>query len=349
VSNLLIGLVSALVATNPPTAISNLVVKETGVSVGIVNSNDPVEKELQKLMDQDDEAQAEVDKWIRENQEFVVKGAGVSAAALNQRIRTRFEPVRKAYDDFVTRHPNHVRARIAYASFLGDIRDEDGAFDQLEKARELGPTDPAVWNNLANYYGHNGPVTKAFDYYAKAIELNPNETIYYHNFGTTVFLFRKDAVEHFNIPEQQVFDKALELYSHALRLDPANFPLASDVAQTYYGIQPPRTDDALRSWTNALSLAHDEIEREGVYVHFVRVKTHSGRFTEAHAHLNTITNEMYADLKKRLARALNEKESEAKGTNAPAATVEKKLGQGEGPSAPRLLVPAGATSLRKWQ
>ncbi len=316
-SNLLVSVVSALVASNQPVALSNLVVKETGVSVAIANTNDPVEKELQKLMEQDDEAQAEVDKWIRENQEFVAKGAGVSAAALNDRIRKRFEPVRKAYDDFVTRHPKNARARVAYASFLGDIRDEDGEFDQLEKARALDSTDPAVWNNLANYHGHYGPVTKAFDYYAKAIELNPNEPIYYHNFGTTVFLFRKDAVEHFNITEQQVFDKALELYSHALKLDPANFPLASDVAQTYYGIKPPRTDDALRSWTNALSLAHDEIEREGVYVHFARIKTHSGRFAEAHAHLEAITNAMYADLKRRLARALNDKENEAKGTNAP--------------------------------
>ncbi len=316
-SNLLVGVVSALVSTNQPVALSNLIVKETGVSVAIAHTNDPVEKELQKLMEQDDAAQAEVDQWIRENQEFVAKGAGVSAAALNDRIRKRFEPVRKAYDDFVARHPKSARARVAYASFLGDIRDEDGEFDQLEKARALDATDPAVWNNLANYYGHNGPVTKAFDYYAKAIELNPNEPIYYHNFGTTVFLFRKDAVEHFSINEQQVFDKALELYGHALKLDPENFPLASDVAQTYYGIKPPRTDDALRSWTNALSLAHDEIEREGVQVHFARLKTHSGRFAEAHAHLEAITNAMYADLKRRLVRALNDKENEAKGTNAP--------------------------------
>ena len=69
-------------------------------------------------------------------------------------------------------------------------------------------------------------------------------------------------------------------------------------------------------------LAHDEIEREGVYVHFARLKIQSGRFAEAHAHLNAVTNEMYADLKKRLVRTLTEKENEAKGTNAPPARVE---------------------------
>ncbi len=309
-------------ATNRPAAVSNLVTGEVAVAVKSPDSDDPLEKELQKLMEQDDEAQAEVDKWIRENQEFAAKGAGVPNAELNRRVLKRFEPVRKAYEDFIARHPKYADARVAYASFLNDIGEEEVAFTQLEKARELDPKDPAIWNNLANYYGHNGPVAKAFDYYAKAIELNPKETVYYHNFGTTVFLFRKDAMEHFKINEQQVFDKALELYAEAIKLDPTDFPLATDVARTYYGIKPARTEEALRSWTNAMSLARDDIEREGVHVHFARIKMHVGRFAEARAHLGAITNGMYADLKKTLTRALKEKEAEATPTNPPSAKAD---------------------------
>jgi len=320
VSTLLIVLIGAL-ATNQPAAFGDSGSRKADLSTKVAEVDDPVETELEKLMVQDDEAQAEVDKWILENQEFASQGAGVPAAELNRRILKRFEVLRKAYEDFIAKHPKHASARVAYASFLNDQGEEEASFAQLEKARELDPKDPAIWNNLANYHGHNGSIIKAFDYYAKAIELNPEEPVYYHNFGTTVFLFRKDAMEHFKIDEQQVFDKALELYDQAMKLDPADFPLATDVARTYYGIKPPRTEDALRSWTNALSLAHDQIEREGVYVHFARIKTHAGRFAEARSHLNAITNEMYADLKKTLTRALNEKEAEAKGTNAPPITA----------------------------
>jgi tetratricopeptide (TPR) repeat protein len=183
---------------------------------------------------------------------------------------------------------------------------------QLEKALELDPKNPAVYNNLANIYGHDGPTKKAFEFYAKAIELNPFESVYYHNFGTTVYLFRKDAREYYGITEQQVFDKALELYAKAMKLDPTNFPLASDIAQTYYGIKPTRTEDALRAWTNALAIANDEVEREGVYLHFARHKLHAERFDEARTHLKAVTNEMYTDLKKRLARNIEEQEKEAK-------------------------------------
>lgn len=310
----MIGALSALLATNQPVALSNFVQTNTGLA--ITATNDPLDLELQKLMEADDDAQAEVDKWIRENADFAAKGAGTPKEELNRRILTRFASVRTGYETFLQQHTNHVGARVAYASFLNDIGDEEGQREQLEVALELDKTDPAIWNNLANYYGHRGSVTQAFAYYEKAISLNGNEPVYYHNFGTTVFLFRKDVKEYYHIEEQQVFDKALSLYSNAMRLAPDDFPLASDIAQTYYGIKPPRTEEALRAWTNTFNLAHDDIEREGVHTHFARVKGQAGRFAEAHGHLSAVTNPMYADLKNRLERSLKEKQAEAAVTNA---------------------------------
>ena len=70
-----------------------------------------------------------------------------------------------------------------------------------------------------------------------------------------------------------MFDKALALYQQAMKLDPENFPLATDYAQSYYGIRPLRTNDALVAWTNALNIARDDVEREGVYLHLARIKT----------------------------------------------------------------------------
>jgi tetratricopeptide (TPR) repeat protein len=280
-------------------------------------------------MEDDDAAQAEVDQWIRDNNEFAAKGAGMPAAQMRRRIQDRFEPVRKAYEDFLQRHPNHARARLAYAGFLGDIKDEDSAHEQLEKALAVETNNPAIYNNLANIEGHTGDVKKAFKYYAKAIELNPLEPVYYHNLGTTVFLFRTDAKEYYGVNEAQVFAKALQLYSNAMRLDPENFPLASDVAQSYYVIKPMRTDEALHSWTNALHIAHDEIEREGVYIHFARIKLMANRFAEARAHLNAITNEMYLELKGRILRNLEQKEHP---TNGAPATIEAPAEKGSAPA-----------------
>ena len=331
-SDLTIGLLGAILATNQPQAVSNMIQQNAGVSVAIVNTNDPAEKELQQLMEDDDAALAEVDRWIQTNNALVAKGAGESKDALNQRIHARLGVVRTKYEDFLLRHPNSARGFLAYGTFLDDTGDEEAGKVQLENSRQIDPNNPAVWNDLANYYGENGPVTNAFAYYARAIELDSSEPVYYQNFATTVYLFRSDARNFYGINEQQVFDKALEFYRKAVQLDPENFNLATDYAETYYGIRPLRTNDALVAWTNALNVASTDAEREGVFIHLARIKTAAGFFAEARAQLVAVTNAMYADLKNRLEHNLTDRENTAAGiatvsTNAAALTNAPAFGK----------------------
>ena len=103
-----------------------------------------------------------------------------------------------------------------------------------------------------------------------------------------------------------MFDKALALYQQAMKLDPENFPLATDYAQSYYGIRPLRTNDALVAWTNALNIARDDVEREGVYLHLARIKTSIGQYDESRALLHCVTNGALIDMKKRLERSLHD-------------------------------------------
>ena len=320
-NHLLTGILAALVATNQPAALSNLVKQTTGLSVKIPDPNDPVEKEYQKLLQDDDDGQEEAGKWIREAEAFAGKGADTPYNTLQLRIRERLGKIGKAYEEFLQRHPKHARARLAYGSFLQETGEEEKGVEQMEKSRELDPTNPAAWNNLANYYGHRGPPKKSFGYYEKAIELNPNEAVYYWNFAVTVYLFRQDVREYYHLTESEVFDKALDLYRQALKHDPKNFELATDYAQSFYGTNPARLEDGFKAWEDTLKIARDEVEREGVYVHFARIQLMQGKFDEARKNLNSITNEMYAGLKGTLTRKLEKKEAEAK-TNAVPARVE---------------------------
>ena len=313
-ASLLSGLLGVLVATNQSSAASNLIYQKTGAKIEVADANDPAEREYLRLLEMDDAAQADVDRWITGD----IKPGEPNVSdqgTMRLRIQQRFEPVEKAYKNFLERNPKHVNGRIAFGSFLGDIGRETEAKEQYEKAREVDPTHPAAWNNLANYYGHNGPVTNAFACYAKAIELRPNEPVYYQNFATTVYLFRHDATNYFGITEQQVFDKAMELYRKALALDPQNFPLATDLAQTYYGIKPPRVKEAFKAWNDALKAARDDIEREGVRIHFARWHRTAGDFDAAKRELTLVTNQMYATSKERVLKSLDSAESRTNGAS----------------------------------
>jgi len=313
-SDLLLGLLVLLAATNndvktpaPPAPM------KTVLSARTADANDPAEQEYRKLLAEDDAASADVEKLIRENESFREKGAALSEALMEAKIQQRFEKVRAAWQDFLQRHPRHVAGWIAYGSFLNDLGEEFAAREQWEKALALDPKNPAIYNNLANSYGHRGPVQKAFEFYTRAIELEPAEPVYYHNFGTTVFLFRKDAQAFWKIDEPAVFDKALELYDRALRLDPENFLLAHDIAQTYYGIKPRRAAAELAAWERALKLAGDDFQREGVRLHLARSHLNSGRFSAARQQLGLVKDPRYNELRERVTRTLEKKEREAAG------------------------------------
>ena len=306
-NDLTIGLLSALLATNQPQAVSNLVQEQTGISVPVERS--PEEQELRNVMVEDENALDEIGSWIATNQ--IPRTDTNAIAGLRRRIGSRVDEVKSAYERFLHNHPQSGRGFLAYGSFLNDIGDEWGAKTEYENSRLLDPKNPAVWNQLANYYGENGGLTNAFTDYAEAIRLDPTEPVYYQNFATTVYLFRKDARAYYGITEAQVFDKALDLYRSAMKLAPDNLVLATDYAESYYGIRPLRTNDALMAWTNCLNISKDDNEREGVLIHLARIKISAGLFDEAQAHLDAITNPAFADLRQRLVRNLAEKRGKA--------------------------------------
>ena len=151
--------------------------------------------------------------------------------------------------------------------------------------------------------------------------MNPKESTYVWNLATTTYLFRRDAMQYYKITETQVFDRSLDLYHRALKLDPNNFILAHDLAQSYYGIKPLRTAEALAAWNEALKLASDDVEREGIYLHLARVELNSGHFDQARTHLLVVTNQMHSTLRNRLMRNLTEKEKQPGATNSSAANI----------------------------
>jgi len=322
VTFLLLGVLGAALATNAPTR-QTPTGPERGQSRPAAETA-AVEQEYQKLQTEDDAAQAEVDKWVRESSDLKAKGGGASQAELDRRIRERLGLVRKAYENFLSRHPDHARAQLAYGNFLSDRQDEAGAQAHWEKALELDPKNADAYNNLAGRYSESGPVKKAFEYFDKAIELKPSEPVYYHNFATSLYVLNKQGMKYYGLNEQQVYAKTLQLYSNAAWLAPLNFTFASDLAQTYYSLKPLPADDALKAWTNAVKRAHNELEREEVYVHLARVKMLAGRLREARAQLIAVTNENSAQLKANLLRRIEERENPARATNAPPLVSEQK-------------------------
>jgi tetratricopeptide (TPR) repeat protein len=264
--------------------------------------------ELDKIEVADGAAQEETERWVRENTGLKAKGSGVSDSELEARIATRFEPVRKSYEDYVHDHPKDAHGHLVYGNFLNERDNEHGAQMEWESALALDPTNAVIYNNLAGRYAEGGPVEKVFGYFEKAIALAPGEPVYYHNFGDGLYVLRTHAAKYYGINEQQVYQKVLFMYSNAFRLDPQNFPFARDLAQTCYSLKPLPVEQALYAWTNALRIATNEVDREDAQVHLARVKMLAGRLTEAREQLAGVTNQTWLKARDSLLHNIAERE-----------------------------------------
>lgn len=278
-----------------------------GASAPAPAATDPAARALRQIMADDDAAQAEVDQWILDGRH--------PPGELKSRIEERFAPVRKAYETFLERHPKNVPGLLAFGSFLEDAQDDVGAAMQWEKARELAPKNPVPWNNLAGHYVVHGPARRAFEYYRRAADLKPDEPAYWRSLGNALLTLRAEAANYYQISEQAVLVRALGYLEKARKLDPKNFPLATELAQVYYGLQPPRPAEALQAWQDALALAGDDLERQGVHLHLARVLLSAGRRDEARPHFEAVTHTNYAGLKEQLLLQLGPARP---ATNAPA-------------------------------
>lgn len=300
-------LLVALLASDPAAGGSN------AVSPAMVATNSPVEVEFRELLARDDAAQSAVLAWIREEQEADRDPVNAPfRETLRVRMDRKFQPIRDAYVDFLLRHPDHARAHLAFGSFLNDLGEDNEALEHFERARDLDPKNPAVWNNLGGLYARLDQVPKALTCYAEAIRLNPTCAAYHHRLGTVICLFRSEAARHYHCDESSALQKGIQLYREAARLDPQDFEIAQDLAETYYGLLPgssPLKDDqkvtarqALVAWTNALQVAGEEIQREGVYLHLARWQFRLGEATAARESLGQVTDRSLEVLKNSIAK-----------------------------------------------
>lgn len=329
-SDLLLGALSLLLATNQPAAVSNYVSARlapftTLAGVTAVDPNDPLEVEFQKLLRADDEGETEIDRLIAEGLPPDPSRAQTPVTkreAMRRRLLEIINRVRGEYEAFLKLHPDHVRARLAYGDFLDMHGDDSEVLEQLEVALKLDPKNPVVWNNFAGHFAHVGPITNAFHAYEKALELRPYEPLYHYNYGTVVFLYRVDAQKYFNCDETAVFERALNEYKECRRLAPRVFRYAFEYAQTFYGVKPEPAetpegrraaeqrlaDRALTAWREALSIADNDTDREGIYLHFARWQVKAGRWDDARESLSMVTRPEHDEVKRRIQRNLTARE-----------------------------------------
>ncbi|HUI06772.1 MAG TPA: hypothetical protein VL486_07175 [Verrucomicrobiae bacterium] len=241
-------------------------------------------------------------------------GPGASGAeeARMAALRRRLE---NDYRHFLSDHPQHSRAMVAFGSLLYDQGREAEGIGWWERAIKVDPREAYAYNNIANHDGHNGRAAEALKLYDKAIALEPAEPVFRFNWATTCVVFRNEAHAVYGWTTGEIYRHCLEQFRKARDLAPQDFELATAYAQTFYQMPQPDWQEAYQAWKSCLDQPLTDEQRQFVYANLARTGLNSGRYDEAEQWTAKLTN----DGKGSIRRALERRIAERRKTLGPAA------------------------------
>jgi tetratricopeptide (TPR) repeat protein len=196
-------------------------------------------------------------------------------------LRARLRRVEAEYRQFLSDHPKHVRAMVAYGSFLCDLQREDEAIIWWKKAIVIDPDCAAAYNDLGEVYGHTGRAGDALRLHQKAYELDPAEPVYRFNWANTCILYRNDAHEVYGWDTDEIFRRSLEQFRKARDLAPQDFEFSSAYAESFYLMKAPDWQEMYAAWKYCLDQPLQTNDRQRVYSYLARACMHLDRLEEA--------------------------------------------------------------------
>ncbi|MFL5339341.1 MAG: tetratricopeptide repeat protein, partial [Gemmataceae bacterium] len=195
-------------------------------------------------------------------------------------IRQRQSPAAEAvFRRGILANPNDATAHFYLANTLTELNRPNDALDEYKKAEQLGKTDAAVYDGIAQTNARLGLYREALAPAAEAVRRKPDDPDLLKRLGhmlnklakfdesvnaylKAIALRPDDADAHWRLAmvhtRQGFLDKAVERSKEAVRLQPDNPAIHSGLASAY--IQNGDIDDALATLRHAIRLNPNYVE-----------------------------------------------------------------------------------------
>ena len=180
-----------------------------------------------------------------------------------------------------------------------------------------GPCDAAPTHSFANQYDSDIPPAKnplgnllaedskpreALPYFIAAVKLVPGEALYHYQLGTLLYEARDDFLKSGEWTRPALDQAMHEAFKRAAELAPERFEFGYRYGESFYDLEKPDWEAALKVWGALEEKAGTAIERETLRLHAANVLLKQGRPDEAKFLLNSVTEpELQAQKQKLIA------------------------------------------------
>jgi tetratricopeptide (TPR) repeat protein len=159
----------------------------------------------------------------------------------------------------------------------------------LLKANEIDPDIALVKNELGNYLAEEGKPLDAVSYFLSAIKLEPKEPLYHYQLGMLLYEARADFIRSGEWTRDSVDHAMHEAFRRAAELAPDRVEFGYRYAESFYDLENPDWNEALKAWTGLESKAQSDLERQTMRLHEANVSLKQGKPDRAREILATVT------------------------------------------------------------
>jgi len=204
-------------------------------------------------------------------------------------FRLQMEQVCQGYELLLRDNPKYAPGFAAYGYLLSKIGQGKASVAMLLKANQLDPDLPLVKNQLGNFLAEEGRPLEALPYFLAAIKLAPKEPLYHYQLGTLLHEARDDFIKSGEWTADGLTHSMHEAFRQAAELAPDRIEFTYRYAESFYDLDPPDWDGALKAWNRLEAQAQTDLERQTMRLHAANVLVKQGEFARARLLLDTVT------------------------------------------------------------
>lgn len=246
-------------------------------------------------------------KQIVERQKEILAQAGRQGEKLDEEsVRVQLQAVCHDYEILLHDSPKFAAAYAAYGILLGKIDMRKEAMGMLLKANQLDPDIALVKNQLGNYLAEDGKPAEAVNYYISAIKLAPEEPLYHYQLGSLLYEGRDELLKKGVYTRAQIDDAMAKAFKSAAELAPDRIEFTYRYAESFYDLENPNWDEALKVWGALEEKAPTGIERETMRLHAVNILIKQGKLAHARLLLEMVTDPALQGQKQKLVAQIAE-------------------------------------------
>ncbi|ACB74710.1 Tetratricopeptide TPR_2 repeat protein [Opitutus terrae PB90-1] len=245
---------------------------------------------LASLRAQESESLAErgLKQLIEQQQALMAEAAKENPKFDEEAFAQQMEQVCRGYEALLRANPNLAQGYAAYGYLLSKLDQRKQAIVMLLKANELDPNQPLVKNQIGNYLAEEGKPLEAVNYFLAAIKLAPREPLYHYQLGTLLHEARDDFITSGEWKADAI-DRAIHhAFRQAAELAPDRIEFTYRYAESFYEMNPPDWDGALKAWSELEEKAPTPVERETMRLHAANVLIKQDKRDHARALLETV-------------------------------------------------------------